>query len=52
MMLFAVELPDGTVYLVAANNVSAAIAEAERRSDGTRPAYVWTLYGVQRRKVT
>jgi hypothetical protein len=34
----------------AAVRAADAITEAERRS-GTRPAHIWALYGVQRRKV-
>jgi hypothetical protein len=50
MLLFAVELHDGTAYLLAAPNATDAIEEAERRS-GVRPAYFWVLAGARRTKV-
>lgn len=46
-MLFAVELPDQTAFLVPAACVDDAAAEAERRS-GARPVYVYSFTGLRR----
>jgi hypothetical protein len=49
-VLFAIELPDRTTYLVPAENMTDAIEEAKRRS-GVRPAYIWVMEGARRRRV-